>query len=107
MHREILGLCYQDGKIGDHKRSGDTLDNRRNNLRVTNMSGNAKNARIRDDNTSGHKGVRLHVPNGKWMARIQFNGKRISLGYFVNKDDAGRAYRDAAKEYHGEFARTE
>ena len=41
---------------------------------------------------------------GCWQAQIQVDGKRHFLGYFTVKEDAARAYDDAAVEAFGEFA---
>jgi hypothetical protein len=105
MHREILGLAYRDPRIGDHRDPARTLDNRRDNLRITDRLGNSLNRRRRSDNTSGFKGVDWKA--GKWQARITVKGERRKLGRFDRPEDAFAAYCDAAKLYHGEFARFE
>jgi len=56
MHRLILGLEFGDRKQGDH-RNGDTLDNRRLNLRVATQAQNSRNTGVQRHNTSGYKGV--------------------------------------------------
>lgn len=58
----------------------------------------------RAGNQSGYRGVSLKRP-GRWMARIVVDQKPISLGYFKSPGDAARAYNEAAKKYHGEFAK--
>lgn len=99
MHRLILGLV--DGQLGDHI-NGDTLDNRRSNLRPATASQNSMNRRRRKDNTSGMRGVRQYH-SGKWVARIGIGGKLKHLGYFTTAEEAYAAYGKAAIELHGEF----
>jgi hypothetical protein len=56
MHRVILGLDSNSPCKGDHA-NRNTLDNRKENLRIADTFQNAQNATIRSDNTSGQKGV--------------------------------------------------
>ena len=51
-----------------------------------------------------YRGVSLRKKSGKWQAGIRFNGINKFLGSFDNEEDAARAYNEAAKIYHGEFA---
>lgn len=55
-------------------------------------------------NTSGYIGVYFYKPTQKWMASIKENRKLTYLGYFPDKEDAARAYNEAARKLHGEFA---
>ena len=55
-------------------------DNRPQNLREVDENGNAKNASIRSDNTSGHPGITFEKRSGKFVSRISHKGKRIFLG---------------------------
>jgi hypothetical protein len=100
MHREILGLVHGDSLVVDHIATGNTLDNRRRNLRVATKAQNARNRVVRSESRSGIKGVRLEYKTGKWTSRI--NGKH--LGTFVTKGEAIKAYNVAATELFGEFA---
>lgn len=106
MHRQILGLEHGDPLRGDHKDSGNTLNNQRFNLRVADLNQNAQNARRRVDNTSGFKCVVFDRETGKWRARISCNGRRIHLGRFCTKQEAHEAHKAAAARLHAAFART-
>ncbi len=92
------------GKEVDHI-NGNRNDNRRNNLRIVSYAGQARNAGLRKDSTSGFKGVSWHRYRKAWSVRICVNYKRIFIGYFNNLRDAGLAYNNAAIKYFGEFAR--
>lgn len=100
----VLIIGQSEGFIVDHK-SGNTIDNRRANLRHATPSQNTINGAIRKDNTSGIKGVRWNKNLQKWVAEICINGKRIHLGCFDDSDSAREAYRQAAEKLHGEFRR--
>jgi hypothetical protein len=43
---------------------------------------------------------------GRYLARIQVNGRKIHLGGFANPEEAHEAYARAANDAFGEFART-
>lgn len=105
MHRQILCLENGDKRVGDHIRSGNTLDNRRSNLRIANQLENSRNSRINRNNKTGFKGVSLFRP-GQWRADIRAGGKTIFLGLHSTPESAHAAYCSAAERYHGEFACT-
>lgn len=85
--------------------NGDTLDNRRSNLRIATQSQNNMNGKRRKDNTTGYKGVSKR--GNKWRAYIQVGYKQFHLGYFETEELAHRARCEAANELHGEFKRLE
>jgi hypothetical protein len=92
-------------RVVDHVINGNTLDNRRSNLR-DGTKGNTHNQRARKSTgkTSRYKGVHWAAQSNKWMARITFEGKTRYLGIFEQEDDAARAYNAAAMELFGEYA---
>jgi hypothetical protein len=101
LHRLVMG--GPEGKLVDH-RSNDPRINQKEFLRVATNAGNSQNAKMRDDNTSGHKGVCWNRQLKKWQASIRHEGKRIHLGLFTEVEEAAKAYREAALKYHKEFA---
>jgi len=105
LHRYIMGCKSCDGMIIDHI-NGNTLDNRRENLRVCNHSDSQKNRKIQSNNRSGHKGVTWSKKQNKWIAQIQDNHKKIHLGSFDDLEEAALAYKEKAKELFGEFVRS-
>tara|TARA_R110000737_G_scaffold98933_1_gene133004 strand:+ start:140 stop:619 length:480 start_codon:yes stop_codon:yes gene_type:complete len=79
-------------------------DNRIVNIRNATCSQNQINRAIQSSNTSGIKGVSWNKGAKKWKVQIRIYGKKVYLGYFSDKDEAGEAYRKAADKHHGEFA---
>lgn len=91
------------GTLVDHI-NGDTLDNRRSNLRQATSSQNAMNRKVRSDCTSGYTGV-SHVSEISWRAYIFFKKKQISVGCFLTAELAARARDVASLKHYGSFAR--
>ena len=103
MRRQLL--CPQEGKDIDHI-SGDTLDNRRCNLREATKAENVRNQPPRCNRTSGvqHKGV--YVEGDSFRAQIRYHSVLISLGTWSTEFDAACAYDAAAEWLFGEFSNT-
>lgn len=105
-HRVIMAMergCW-DFRYVDHV-NGDTLDNRIENLRVATNGQNIANSRSRIGATSRYLGVARHTQNGNWIACITKDGHQKHIGVFAEEADAAKAYNEAAKRTHGEFAR--
>ncbi|WP_204371549.1 HNH endonuclease [Burkholderia multivorans] len=106
MHRAIMGLSHDDKREVDHI-DGNRLNNCRANLRICSHSENARNKSPYAHSTVGLKGVTKKGGGERWKAQIMLNGRRKHLGYFATPEEAHAAYRKAAAELHGEFARLE
>jgi hypothetical protein len=96
MHCLILDA--KPGQQVDHI-NGNSLDNRRANLRLATPTENRANTGKRRGGVSRYKGVSWH--HGRWAARI---GDRW-LGQYPTEEDAARAYDAAAVEAWGVYAR--
>lgn len=103
LHR-LMKNIVNPKEIIDHI-NHNTLDNRKENLRVCDSRENSYNQTItRSNNTSGYKGVTWDKTLKKWIAYIHVNYKKLHIGCFENKEDAARAYNEKALFYFGEFA---
>lgn len=105
LHREVVGAPR--GIEVDHI-NGNTLDNRRQNLRTATRAQNARNSKIPAKRASRHscyKGVYWSNRSGKWQAYITVNRQRIHLGFFDDEVLAAQAYDARARIESGAFAR--
>lgn len=84
--------------------NGDSLDNRKENLRIVTHHQNMKNMKMHKDNTSGYKGVSWHKKANKWESQIMISGKKKHLGLYKQAKIAALAYNIASIGYNGKFA---
>jgi hypothetical protein len=100
MHRLVMGA--KKGQFIDHI-NGDTLDNRKSNLRFCTKAENTRNRAKSSTSTNKYKGV---CRSGKkFKAVIRVNGAQKTLGCFHKEEYAALVYDMAAIEYYGDFAR--
>jgi hypothetical protein len=99
-HRVIWVMHYGGDPNGiiDHI-DQDRANNRIENLRLTDYSGNSKNQRLRHNSISGVIGVRWLANRKKWRADIYADGRDMFLGLFANKDEAVRVRKAAEAKY--------
>jgi len=106
MHRLIMNAKKKNDV--DHI-NGDTLDNRRMNLRECNRSENNMNQHAIRKGTSTYKGVSLcnckYKLRKPWIAAITLNTRSHHIGYFATEEEAARAYDAKAKEMFKQYAR--
>ncbi len=93
-------------KLIDHI-NGIPADNSISNLRLALPTENVANSKRRVDNKSGAKGVSYCATTKKWVAYLDFNGKRVLNKTCGTFDDAVQLRRAAAEHYFGHFAHAE
>lgn len=102
LHRHLLNA--PKGTVTDHI-DGDSLNNRRANLRLCTRGQNARNVRSMTNTSSRYKGVTWCKWSGRWAAYIHLNKRIRNLGRFESEIEAAHAHDAAARKLHGEFAR--
>jgi len=78
---------------------GDRSNNRIENLREVTPFENAKNQRMRKDNTSGFTGVTWSKSAQKWRVCVKSEGVSHHLGYYIDKEAAVSARLAANIQY--------
>lgn len=102
MHRFLLNI-YDSNIEVDHK-NRDTLDNRRENIRIATRAQNCFNTYRK--NKCIYKGV-YEVPlknKIKYTSRLRYSGKSINLNCFNTKEEAGFEYDKCAIVLYKDFA---
>lgn len=98
LHKFILNKEIPSGYEIDHI-DGNSLNNRKNNLRIVTRLENIQNVSERIDNQIGIRGI-AKTPSGKYKVDFSFNNKRY---YFKDWDTLSEAVycRKYAEEYFG------
>ena len=102
LHRFVMNII--DPLLdGDHIH-GDTLDNRKSQLRECSHAQNCQNAKLNKSNTSGVKNVSWNTARSQWCVNIKAFGK-IYRKYFDDFEEACEHAEVMAVKLHGEFVR--
>jgi hypothetical protein len=80
----------------------DRFNNHVSNLQIITQRKNSSKDQWRRNPVSRYPGVTLRK-SGKWRSKIRINNKDRHLGYFINEDEAARAYELAV--IHAELFR--
>ena len=83
MHQFIMGIDRTAREFNVDHQNHNTLDNRKENLRITNVPNNSKNREKRNNNNkSGYRNVCWDKSYKQWKVQLQVNGKNAILGMF-------------------------
>ena len=82
----------------------DKLNNRISNLREASSAQNSQNRKLTTQNKLGVKGVTSS--RGRFKVHCSIAGKHTYIGSFDTLVEAAEAYKQAASNSYGEFART-
>lgn len=91
------------GMIVDHI-NHNTLDNRKENLRICTHQENMRNSFKNKNLTSKYKGVSWHKDKKRYRVQLTIDGKCKEFGLFKNEIDAAKKYNQLVSSIYGEFA---
>ena len=97
-----LAFLYMKGKFPDGiimHIDGDGLNNKFDNLVLSNFSEISMNKLVCSRSSTGVNGVCFDVRSTKYVSRITIKGKTIYIGSFENLSDAIDARKSAEKKY--------
>jgi hypothetical protein len=90
------------GMVVDHI-DGNTLNDRRSNLRVCTQQQNLYNSRPKGK-SSHFKGICWDKGKRRWVVYVRYEGRNIYVGRFRSEINAARAYDRKAYECFGQYA---
>jgi len=85
--------CKQH-RVVDHK-DGNKQNNKLDNLQIISQRENSVKDKLKPN--SGVTGVYWSTQNKKWQVRPRVCGKKVLIGYFDCKEQAGNVYKDFSK----------
>lgn len=89
VYMHCLLMNPPSGKQVDHI-NGNSLDNRRSNLRIASRSENMHNTHKRSNRSTHGQGI--YKMKDRFYAHIRIESKWMHIGSFDNKEDASNAY---------------
>lgn len=103
IHREIMNA--KKGEIVDHI-NGNTLDNRKKNLRIVTRQQNTWNSTKHKTNKTGYKGIMHYKYKKGWFkVQVRQNNKVYYLGIYPDIEQAKKVYINFVKKHRGEYAK--
>ena len=107
MHQFIMGIDRTAREFNVDHQNHNTLDNRKENLRITNVPNNSKNREKRNSNNkSGYRNVCWNSSRNRWVVQLQVDGKNKVLGTFKEDEleKAGKFAEEMRNKYYGVYA---
>lgn len=99
----ILKADYNKRECVDHK-NHNTLDNRKDNLRIGVIKKNTKNRKSKNSNNkSGYRNVSWNKSRNKWVVQLIIDGKNSVVGLFDDVHEAGAFAKKKREELYGSF----
>jgi hypothetical protein len=89
LHWYVVGKPL-NGLVVDHI-NGDTLDNRRENLRIVSKRGNSLNSKVHRNGKP--IGARFMKGKNRWCSNIYINGRTKYIGCFKTAEEASNNYK--------------
>lgn len=101
MHRHIMRVTDPNIKVDHINRN--TLDNRKENLRLCSTAENCRNKSTVSRNKTGYRNVSFNKACKKWKVEIKHNNKKVYYGYFDCPIEAAKVADSAMIDLYGEF----
>lgn len=104
--RKLHNIIMNTNEKIDHK-NHDTLDNRKENLRIISVANNGMNRKSKNkNNKSGYRNVFWSTGDNAWLVALQVEGKQRYFGRFKLEDVhlAGICAEEARQRIYKEFA---